>query len=123
VAADVSPQRDEVWLVAFGPSIGGEIQKTRPAVVVSNDAESDAIEIIFGATDKFDFLHVYPNAMARRTILLRMKNVGDGWLSDCKAFVTGTSPKISDRAILLRPGMTLMKGQYELSQLQRIWKK
>jgi hypothetical protein len=103
--------------------IGGEIQKTRPAVVVSNDAESDAIEIIFGATDKFDFLHVYPNAMARRTILLRMKNVGDGWLSDCKAFVTGTSPKISDRAILLRPGMTLMKGQYELSQLQRIWKK
>jgi mRNA interferase MazF len=26
-----------VWLVAFDPAIGGEIQKTRPAVVPSND--------------------------------------------------------------------------------------
>lgn len=31
------PQRGEVWWVAFDPSIGGEIQKTRPAVIVSND--------------------------------------------------------------------------------------
>jgi mRNA interferase MazF len=32
------PRRGEVWWVAFDPSVGGEIQKTRPAVVVSNDA-------------------------------------------------------------------------------------
>jgi mRNA interferase MazF len=31
------PRRGEVWWVDFDPSIGGEIQKTRPAVVVSND--------------------------------------------------------------------------------------
>jgi mRNA interferase MazF len=31
------PLRGEVWWVAFDPSIGGEIRKTRPAVVVSND--------------------------------------------------------------------------------------
>ena len=31
------PRRGEVWWVAFDPSIGGEIRKTRPAVVVSND--------------------------------------------------------------------------------------
>ena len=30
--------RGEVWWVEFGPSVGGEIQKRRPAVVVSNDA-------------------------------------------------------------------------------------
>jgi mRNA interferase MazF len=34
---DPCPARGEVWLVAFDPSIGGEIQKTRPAVVLSND--------------------------------------------------------------------------------------
>jgi mRNA interferase MazF len=34
---DLSPRRGEVWLVAFDPSVGGEIQKTRPAVVLSND--------------------------------------------------------------------------------------
>jgi mRNA interferase MazF len=27
-----------VWWVAFDPSLGGEIRKTRPAIVISNDA-------------------------------------------------------------------------------------
>jgi mRNA interferase MazF len=30
--------RGEVWWVNFEPSIGGEIRKKRPAVIVSNDA-------------------------------------------------------------------------------------
>jgi mRNA interferase MazF len=30
--------RGEVWWVDFGPSVGGEIQKRRPAVIISNDA-------------------------------------------------------------------------------------
>tara|TARA_B110000459_G_C16106832_1_gene272026 strand:+ start:39 stop:383 length:345 start_codon:yes stop_codon:yes gene_type:complete len=29
--------RGEVWWVNFSPSVGGEIKKTRPAVIVSND--------------------------------------------------------------------------------------
>jgi mRNA interferase MazF len=32
-----SPRRGEVWWVAFDPAIGGEIRKTRPAIIVSND--------------------------------------------------------------------------------------
>jgi mRNA interferase MazF len=32
--------RGEVWWVNFDPSIGGEIRKTRPAVIVSNDASN-----------------------------------------------------------------------------------
>ena len=32
-----SPRRGEVWLVALDPTVGSEIQKTRPAVVVQND--------------------------------------------------------------------------------------
>lgn len=32
-----SPKRGEVWLVNLDPTIGAEIQKTRPAVVVSSD--------------------------------------------------------------------------------------
>jgi mRNA-degrading endonuclease toxin of MazEF toxin-antitoxin module len=38
VADEPAPRRGEVWLVSFDPSLGGEIQKTRPAVVLSNDA-------------------------------------------------------------------------------------
>jgi len=40
VSADPFPRRAEVWLVSFDSSVGGEIQKTRPAVVVSNDTSN-----------------------------------------------------------------------------------
>ncbi len=32
---EVSPRRGEVWMVRFDPSVGAEIQKLRPAVVVN----------------------------------------------------------------------------------------
>ena len=31
-------KRAEVWWVEFDPAVGSEIRKTRPAVIVSNDA-------------------------------------------------------------------------------------
>jgi len=31
------PRRGEVWLVTLDPTVGHEIQKTRPALVVQND--------------------------------------------------------------------------------------
>jgi mRNA interferase MazF len=37
MSPDSPPRRGEVWWVAFDPAVGGEIRKTRPAVVVSND--------------------------------------------------------------------------------------
>jgi mRNA interferase MazF len=33
-------KRGEVWWVKFDPSVGGEIRKKRPAVIVSNDASN-----------------------------------------------------------------------------------
>ncbi len=36
-------RRGEVWWVNFEPSVGGEIQKERPAVIVSNDAANKAL--------------------------------------------------------------------------------
>ncbi|MEO0825172.1 MAG: type II toxin-antitoxin system PemK/MazF family toxin [Cyanobacteria bacterium J06635_1] len=32
------PKRGEVWLVNFDPTLGSEIKKTRPAIVISSDA-------------------------------------------------------------------------------------
>jgi mRNA interferase MazF len=32
-----APKRGEIWLVDFDPAIGAEIQKVRPAVVISMD--------------------------------------------------------------------------------------
>ena len=33
-------KRGEVWWVNFDPSVGGEIQKKRPALILSNDASN-----------------------------------------------------------------------------------
>ncbi len=32
------PRRGEIWYVRFDPTVGSEIQKTRPAVIVNEDA-------------------------------------------------------------------------------------
>jgi mRNA interferase MazF len=32
------PKRGEVWLVNFDPTVGAEIKKKRPAIVISSDA-------------------------------------------------------------------------------------
>ena len=42
----VEPKRGDVWLISFEPSLGGEIQKTRPAVVVSNDTANQLLNRI-----------------------------------------------------------------------------
>jgi mRNA interferase MazF len=36
--AEPPPRRGEVWWISFDPSIGGEIRKMRPAIIVSNDS-------------------------------------------------------------------------------------
>ena len=33
-------KRGDVWWVNFDPSVGGEVQKVRPAVIISNDASN-----------------------------------------------------------------------------------
>jgi mRNA interferase MazF len=35
--------RGEVWWVSFRGSIGGEIQKTRPSIIVSNDRSNEIL--------------------------------------------------------------------------------
>jgi mRNA interferase MazF len=36
--SNAPPRRGDIWLVNFDPTVGAEIRKTRPAVVVSSDA-------------------------------------------------------------------------------------
>ena len=46
------PKRGEIWLVNFNPTIGAEIQKTRPAVVISsNDIGKLPLKLVIPVTD------------------------------------------------------------------------
>jgi len=49
------PRRGEVYLVVFDPTIGHEIQKTRPAVVVQNDVSNQhsPITIVAAISSQF----------------------------------------------------------------------
>jgi mRNA interferase MazF len=50
------PQRGEIYLVGFDPTLGSEIQKTRPALVIQNDIgnQFSPITIVAAITSKFD---------------------------------------------------------------------
>jgi mRNA interferase MazF len=52
----VRPKRGEIYLVNFDPTIGAEIQKTRPALIVQNDIANrhSPITIVAAVTSQFD---------------------------------------------------------------------
>ena len=64
------PLRGEVWLVSFDPTIGAEIKKTRPAIVISSNAVGRLpIKLVAPITDWKDayalnlwHIHLLPDA-------------------------------------------------------------
>src|SRR6266436_1298521 len=52
----ISPRRGEVYLVNVDPTIGAEIQKTRPALILQNDIANrhSPITIVAAISSKFD---------------------------------------------------------------------
>ena len=55
------PRRGEVYLVSFDPTLGAEIRKTRPALVLQNDVANrfSPITIVVAITSQFE-VPLYP---------------------------------------------------------------
>jgi mRNA interferase MazF len=55
------PRRGEVYLVSFDPTLGAEIKKTRPAVVLQNDVANrfSPITLVAAMTSQFES-RLYP---------------------------------------------------------------
>jgi len=59
------PKRGEIWLINLDPTIGSEIQKTRPSVIVSSDFVGKLpLKLVVPMTDWKDyfapnFWHIY----------------------------------------------------------------
>ncbi len=52
----VQPKRGKIYLVSFDPTVGADMQKTRPALVLQNDIanEHSPITIVAAITSQFD---------------------------------------------------------------------
>ena len=98
--------RGEVWWVNFDPSVGGEIQKKRPAVIVSNDASNrhlnrvqvvpltSRVDRIYPSEAKLTFKGKMGKAMADQ-----LTTVSKQRLLDCGGRVTEDEMVQIERAI------------------------
>ncbi|NLH82238.1 MAG: type II toxin-antitoxin system PemK/MazF family toxin [Phyllobacteriaceae bacterium] len=53
-------KRGEVWWVEFDPSVGSEVRRTRPAVIVSNDAANRNLSRVVVVPFTSSVERVYP---------------------------------------------------------------
>ncbi len=56
----VSMKRGEIWWVEFDPSIGSEIRKTRPAIILSNDAANRNLSRVVVIPMSSNVARLYP---------------------------------------------------------------
>jgi mRNA interferase MazF len=56
----VSIKRGDVWLVNFDPTIGAEVQKKRPALVVSNNLNNEFAPVVTVLPFSSNVSRVYP---------------------------------------------------------------
>lgn len=57
-------RRGEIWWVEFDPSVGSEIRKTRPAVIVSNDAANRNLSRVVVVPVSSNVTRLYPGEAA-----------------------------------------------------------
>ena len=62
------PRRGDIYLVSFDPTVGSEIRKTRPALVIQNDVSNrhSPVTIVAAITSKFD-IPPYPAEVVMET--------------------------------------------------------
>jgi mRNA interferase MazF len=111
------PLRGEVYLVAFDPTLGAEIRKTRPALILQNDIanRSSPITIVAAITTKFD-QELYPTEVLVRApeggldtdaviLLNQIRSVDRRRLTRRIGRLTSETMRLVDRALMISFGL------------------
>jgi mRNA interferase MazF len=113
----IQPRRGEVYLVSLDPTVGAEIRKMRPAVVVQNDPANrrSPITIVAAVTSQFEE-PLYPTEVVVRApdggltvdsvvLLNQIRSVDKGRLDRRLGVLKPETMKGVDRALLLSLGL------------------
>src|SRR2546425_10935972 len=116
------PLRGEVYFVAFDPTLGAEIRKTRPALILQNDIanRSSPITIVAAITSKFDD-ELYPTEVLVRApeggldadsvvLLNQIRSVDRRRLMRRVGRLRPETMRLVDRAPALRLGVLRRQG-------------
>lgn len=106
-------RRGEVWWVDFDPSVGGEIQKQRPAVIISHDAANKHLNRVQIVPLSTQVDRLYPseaivtlNGKPQKAMADQLTTVSKLRLSDRAGRLSAADLAQVERVVKLQLGLT-----------------